>query len=72
MAGTRGHRDKTASAETDRSTDDAREELKRTLERDTAVQGEQDDESPSAAPDPCDGPPTTARPALPGQKKKDP
>ncbi len=72
MAG--GPTGKAPSTETHRSTVDAREELKRTLDRDTAVQGEREEEAVAATRTPAgaESAPPRARPgtATPHGRKR--
>ena len=73
MAGQDSGKRNSGSTETNRSTLDAKEELKRTLDRDTAVQGEREEETAAATRSPAgvDDAPSSARPAtaVPTSKK---
>ncbi len=74
MAGESDRTGKPPSTDTRGSTVDAREELKNTLDRDTAVQGESEDEAAAATRTPvgADSAPPGARPSttpLPGKKR---
>ena len=73
MAGQDSGKRNSGSTETNRSTLDAKEDLKRTLDRDTAVQGEREEETAAATRSPAgvdDAPPSARRStAVPTSKK---